>query len=236
MTNNLNRLFAWLTIMPIVVVIITELNKSVMIWHFRVVDLVDLILLAPFYLWILLRIHFTLGLSERVVGASCVLIACFLYGHAMHVTANSINTYITEVHQYREQVPGDAYDLIYFLDEDLSHLILFGSFFALLTIWSLNDSSLTSRNLSIQMIGLGMVQGIAQGIAMIEASKPLLPFVIAGTILIMLFIVSPIKSGIVRFYMISTAIFMILTPLGYWIVLGDLEQPSRLTFLLVDKM
>jgi len=55
----------------------------------------------------------------------------------MHVTGDSINSYITEVHpEHRLRVPDDVYELVYFLDEDLSHLLLFGAIFSLFGFWT----------------------------------------------------------------------------------------------------
>ncbi|MGB3715684.1 MAG: hypothetical protein WA996_14745, partial [Candidatus Promineifilaceae bacterium] len=57
----------------------------------------------------------------------------------MHVTGNAINTFATEVRDYRALLPDDLYRLIYFLDEQLSHAILFAAITGLIACWLIFD-------------------------------------------------------------------------------------------------
>lgn len=36
-----------------------------------------------------------------------------MYGHAIHVTGDTIHTYLTEIHNYKQYIPNDAYELVY---------------------------------------------------------------------------------------------------------------------------
>ena len=90
--------------------------------------------MAPFFIFILLGLHFKIfAQSHHYVTSwiSLVLICLFMYGHAMHLTGNAVNTYITEINNYMSLIPIDAYELIYFFDEKLGHMILYFSLFLL---------------------------------------------------------------------------------------------------------
>jgi len=64
----------------------------------------------------------------------------------MHWTANAINTYMTEYNlekQLRSQVADEVYNLIYFFDEHLGHLIFFSSLHAMISLWTIFHTSWT---------------------------------------------------------------------------------------------
>jgi hypothetical protein len=89
-------LLLWsLVLVPLSVTIITELNKTVLVWHMRIVDFTDLVLLAPFYLINLIAIHKVVfnNKNSHLSFLSFGLIGIIMYGHAMHLTGNTINTY-----------------------------------------------------------------------------------------------------------------------------------------------
>lgn len=227
-------LFALFTIVPVVIVVLIEWNKQVLVWHFRIVDFIDLVVLAPFFAVILYALHIEIMAhqSGKLQAISLGLVALFLYGHAMHVTANSINTFVTEVHDYRPRIPDDAYDLIYFLDETLSHYLIFTALFALLLLWSHTFRKLATRPTYMQraMLGLGLLQGGAQTIAMIEARKVCLSFGLA--VILGAYIYWQHRKGApsspIRVYVRGVAIALILTLVLYAVVVGDYTSPSEL--------
>lgn len=230
MTQKRTHLLAWFTLFPILITLVTELNKSQIIWRFRIVDLVDLVVLAPFYgvvLYALITIDTPSGLPTKA-SVGCLIL--FLYGHAMHVTANTINTYLTEVRDYREIVPDDAYDLIYFLDEDLSHLLIFGGLLALLMIMCAYEVRADAANPLWPVTVLGVIEGATLAIAMIEAAKPYLPFASA---IVSLAVLTHFNQGIwpqtpLSRYTLWMALGLLVTPVAYVLVFGSLTQPSEL--------
>ena len=231
-SSRVVRLLAWLTFVPIATVATVELNKTIVVWHIRIVDLVDLVVLAPFYFGVLFRLHRALRLSGSYSFASIGCITFFLYGHAMHVTANAINTYMTEVNDYRDSIPDDAYDLIYFFDETLSHYLLFTGLFSLFVVWCVSEQPLEAlEDRTLLSAGfLGGLQGIAQGLAMIEATKPYLPFVIAGLLVL---VILRLEHGIftrspLRRFTLWAAFGLIVTPPSYLLLVGSLAPPSTL--------
>lgn len=236
MTRHLISLFALFTLVPIATVLLLEWNKHVLIWHFRIVDFVDLVVLAPFYAAILFAIHVTLfGRSNQTATLHAVSLGCiavFLYGHAMHITANSINTFATEVNDYRERIPNDMYDLIYFLDETLSHYLIFVALFALLLLWGRLPFAidvLSSRERQV-MLGLGFFQGSGQAIAMVEARKAALAIGLAlGTwVYIAWHHRAAAGQTAMQQYIRGMAIALVLTLIIYVIVIGDFTSPSDL--------
>ncbi len=125
---------AFFTLGSMVVALGGEAFKTHLIWHIRFADFVDLVIIAPLYLFTLLLFHaqFLRGrASRRLRWVFLVLSILYLYGHAMHLTANTIDTFSTEIRDCRPLLPDDSYALIYFLDETLSHLIVFISRYSL---------------------------------------------------------------------------------------------------------
>ena len=95
----------------------------------------DLLGAAPLYIvsLIFLYNYFEVEKAPRWLRrVYLVLVILFFYGHAMHVTANAVNTFSTEIRDYKALLPQDMYALLYFLDETLSHLIVFISRYGLL--------------------------------------------------------------------------------------------------------
>jgi hypothetical protein len=232
----MTRWLSIFTLVPIATIVAVELNKRVLIWHFRLVDFIDLVVLAPFYLIALYNLHRTIKPKGIYNHLSIAGIATFLYGHAMHVTGNAINTFITEVHHYRNLIPDDSYELIYFLDENLSHYIIFIALFALLIIWCVAETRMESTRLLWPATALGVVEGIVQTIAMIEGSKPFLPFIIGTMMIVCLLWVGKKRGGIntpICRYALATAIGLLFAPLIYLVVVGSLTEPSELTRVLI---
>jgi len=132
--RSLTLYLALLTLVPIVLVVVTEVNKTVLIWHIRIVDFIDLVVQAPFFLIVLYLLYrlFLDDMPDPWFGFAAMAFGClFLYGHAMHVTANAINTYSTEINDYLNIIPSDTYALIFFFDERLGHLLIYTGLFSL---------------------------------------------------------------------------------------------------------
>ena len=72
---------------------------------------------------------------EQYRRAVTALILTFQVGRAVHISADAIHTYSTEVHpEYKDQLPADLLELIYFLDEDLGHWLLFIPYYSTLAL------------------------------------------------------------------------------------------------------
>jgi hypothetical protein len=67
--------------------------------------------------------------------AAAALILAFQVGRTVHCAADAIHTYATEIHpEYKMRLPTDLLELIYFLDEDLGHWLLFIPYYCLLAL------------------------------------------------------------------------------------------------------
>lgn len=226
-----------LALVPLIVTITTEQSKANLVWYIRIVDFVDLIFLAPFYLIILIAIHQIVFEKKNTALSlfSLGLISIFMYGHAMHLTGNAINTYSTEIRDYKPIIPPDTYELIYFFDEILGHLLIFGAIFFLLGIWSL-ECTLQDDNI-IQTFGSGLVFGLSYSVALIESGQPWLSFIaillLVGSnywkslkekrSLYNLWATNPITR-----FSITAMVSLVIGQIIYLIVFGSFIQPSHL--------
>jgi hypothetical protein len=112
-----------------------------------------------------------------------------LYGHAMHLAANAVNAFATEIRDYRAVLPDDMYALLYFFDEHLGHLLFFGGIHSLLGLWvwvGLEDpvGRMAPRQLA-WVIAAGVVEGATLAIALIEATYPWLGYVASAVLLVL---------------------------------------------------
>jgi len=186
--NRHGTLLAWLTVFTlgsVVITLIGEAFKTHLIWYMRFADFVDLLVVAPLYIVSLISFYAYFEARKgprwllRVLFALAILL---LYGHAMHVTANAVNTFSTEIRDYQALLPEDMYALLYFLDETLSHLIIFISRYGLfacllgLQITYTAPTSATSRFWPGMIVGL--LFGIWEAVVFIEGQKVLLGLVL----------------------------------------------------------
>jgi hypothetical protein len=236
-TKRLSLLLWMFTLVPILIVIIVEANKRILIGYMRIVDFIDLTVTAPFLLVISLAIHATIFSEKRsgkIYWFLLVLIGVFIYGHSMHVTANSINTYSTEIKDYRSIIPGDTYSLIYFLDEDLGHWLLYIGLFGALGLWTYENTIEVQKYSNVLICGA--LCGIAYSIAFIESSQVWLGPIIALW-LVSCSIVSARKkemsfyimwrSNLMTQFSIMIALFILIGLIGYYLITGGFIEPSQ---------
>lgn len=226
-----------LAVVPSLISVLTEINKTHLVWYVRVVDFCDLVVTAPFYLVSLISLHGLVVSRERrfAYWLGFALIGIFMYGHAMHLTANAVNTYSTEIRNYASVIPPDTYALLHFFDEDLGHWLSFGAYFALLGLWLWEDRFVGIPQ--IQTVFPGVLLGIALAIAVVESSHPWLGMV-ASVLLVGLALLRSLrehgtlvklwKDRPVGRFALAGASAMLVTELLYRIIVGDFTQPSAL--------
>lgn len=228
---------------PLLIAVATEIFKTHLIWYLRIVDFVDLLIVAPFYLVMLILLYERL-LAGRAPGYLRVLFSAssfvFMYGHAMHVTANAINTFSTEIRDYETILPEDTYALIYFLDEDLSHVLVFAALYCLLAALLMFERfSLPATDLETPLwppLGLGLIYGASQGFVFVEAGKALLAPILGATLGILWYWSWRRQHSKVHIYrhgpislFIAALIPAQLIAIGlYGLLIGSFIQPSRL--------
>jgi len=238
------RCLTLLALVPTIVTVLTELNKGIMIWRLRIVDMADLVILAPFYFIVLVWLREIFSQHDRSASFSRLslgFIALFIYGHAMHLTANVINTYITEVHNYRDLIPLDTYQLIYFLDERLGHALLFVGFFGVFLVCACSESKSSSSILPKREIAwlsaVGLLQGIAIGIALIEATLSIIAYVFPMAYAVFMSAIllkydqrlpDYLSRRPFALYLCAFCLDLILMPTAYMLLFGRFVQPSTL--------
>ena len=235
---------ALFTIGDIALTLLGEAFKTRLIWYLRFADMVDLVLVAPLYL-VSLVLFYEQFLNRAVAPwlrrAFLALAVIFMYGHAMHVTANAINTFSTEIRGYGAIIPADAYALIYFLDETLSHWIVFlarFSLFACLLELELGAQPAAERARSPWPgLALGAVYGVWQAIVFTEGQKVLLAPVVVLALGGLWFwqwrlsrkpLASFLRTGLATSFVAGLLPSMLLGLGLYALVVGGFTEPSKL--------
>lgn len=180
MDNRKGRSNLWLVALlialPIVLLIGREFFVGETIGNIRTVDAADIFILTPVYIGLLLyllQFMSVAGASTKLLLAFLVFAFLFIFSQGMHSTANSINTFSTEVRDYESILPKDLYSLVFFLDEQLSHLLVFTAVTGLMACWFIFDRSAIAQPLipylPLLIVTIGIIYGITQAYAVIEA-------------------------------------------------------------------
>ena len=174
--RRVNWFLLLLIVAPFALLIGREITKGGLIGYLRAADAGDLLLLSPLYIIILIYMLFYMsryGAPARIQMAFITFSFVFIFGQSMHFTANAINTFATEVNDYKDILPEDLYTLIFDLDERLSHWILLGGAIGLIAIWFLYDRKQLSPplfpNNLILIVLVGAIWGMMMAVSVIEA-------------------------------------------------------------------
>jgi hypothetical protein len=233
----------WLfVIIPVLAVVFGEELKTRLIWRFRVVDFIDLVFLSPFISIMLIYFNqqvFFEQKERKLYLVALGLMVLTLYGQAMHLTANAINTYSTEINHYQDQIPVDTYQLIYFLDEDLGHWLFYIGLIGSFGIWMVADSQDTGNIQRRVWYGTlpGALLGMSYSVSIIESSQPWLGFTGAVWLLgCALWSSSKLNLTLKMRWLgsiwvrigLTTALMLVIGELAYLIIMGSFVQPSQL--------
>ena len=179
--RRVNWFLVLLIVAPFFLLIAREISRGGLIGYMRVADVGDLLLLSPLYAVILIYLFFYMSRYQAPSGLLIAFIALgflFIFGQSMHLTANAINTFATEVNDYKDILPEDLYTLIFDLDERLSHWILLAAAIGLISIWFLYDRQLISPPVfpanPIIIVLVGVIWGMVMALSIIEARMVLL--------------------------------------------------------------
>ena len=171
-----------------VLTLIGEAFKRHLIWYIRFADMMELVGLVLLYLITLMLLGdlFVTGNTSRGLRRLFLILALvFLFGHGMRVASNSVNTFSTEIRDYRGIIPNDMYALIYFFDETLAHIVLYTARYALFAcLLGLEVGYLaTGPRPAPHWAGLavGILFGLWEAVVFVEGQKVLLaPFLAVG--------------------------------------------------------
>lgn len=169
-------LIAFLVLLPAALWLGREYLSGWLIAGMPAMNAADLVVLTPIYIAFLLTLWNTMQKygAPRWLGASfLVLSMAFIYGQGMHTTGNAIDTFATEVSDYREILPKDLYSLSFFLDGRLSYLVLFAAVVGLVGCWyAWNQGALAPPllpELPLILIPIGLLYGVTMAYAVLEA-------------------------------------------------------------------
>ncbi|RMG37359.1 MAG: hypothetical protein D6732_06805, partial [Methanobacteriota archaeon] len=166
----LAMVFVWI---QVTVVGLTFFNRHILIWNFRLIDFVDLVFLGPFFLFMFILMANSMEdpIPQKLRILSYIFFFLFFEGHSMHMTANAIDTFAFEVHDYA--IPSDLRALIHFLDEILGHALFFMGLFGLFQLMLKCETPLsymTNKTEKALLLSTGFLYGIGLTIAIIEAT------------------------------------------------------------------
>lgn len=157
-----------------------------------------------------------------------VAIALFLYGTGLHI-ANVIELSSREQHGVDS---GDVYDLVYFLDEGLSHYLQFVPLFFVIGWFVVHDRARRVEHASLAVF-FGVAHGVERAIGIIEGGKW---FLGAPTVLWLALAVTARvhrvgHAGFDEFFVRYAIAFCVTLPIAeisYRVQVGSFGQPSSL--------
>lgn len=155
-------------------------------------------------------------------------IAIALYGTGVHI-ANVVELYSR---QRAEVSSGDVYDLVYFLDEGLSHYLQFVPLFFVLGWFTLHDRTGRVEHRSIAVF-FGVGHGVERAIGVTEGGKW---FLVAPALVWLGWAAAARlrrvgRSGLDEFFVRYSLTFIVSLPaalVAYRIGIGSFDQPSAL--------
>ena len=242
--RHINWFLILLVVAPFGLLIAREISRGGLIGYMRLADVGDLLLLSPLYIILLIYMQFYMARYGAPAPIQIAFISfgfLFIFGQSMHLTANAINTFATEVRDYKEILPDDLYTLIFDLDERLSHWILLTAAMGLIATWFIYDNLRISppifpSNLLLIVL-VGAIWGAVMALSIIEARMVVfsIPVILALAGLwiyywrrsgqkLMDFALQRPYTGFVAVFIIFGLTFMFVWGLSY----GGFPQPSEL--------
>ena len=179
--NMQSKLYKYLSIflwMPIIIIITSELAFTGITFGIRTIDFIDICITGTFYIFIFgYTTHFLILNLKKPKLITTFIVLCLIYiaGHVLHFAGNTLNTLISEI--YEIKIQNNLYNIIYFIDEDLSHLLLFFSGYSVISLFtyiSLIQPKTKIDKTYIKHFFSGIGYASFQTLALISANKVIL--------------------------------------------------------------
>jgi hypothetical protein len=232
--------------------LIGEAFKTHMIWYIRFADLVEILVNSALYLVglvLLFEMFWQAQASPGLRRLFASLAIMFFIGHVMHFTANTINVFGTEINDYKALIPADLYALIYFLDENLSHIVLYLSRYALLACLLVLETAYLVKSASMQRMWVGglvvgALYGLWEAIVFIEGQKVwLVPiaFVILAAVWVWRWRKSGqtvgtfLKTGPITAFVTLELPCLVIGLIAYRLIMGGFGEPSQAGLLVLVR-
>lgn len=235
------------TIIPIIVLLLaTIVLRDATLSNLRIQDLLDLALVMPVYAVSLVFFYLYLfgepGASKTKLGGIFLFfVILFFEGHGMHFAANSINFQLAAVSGNPGAPSSGPANLVFFLDEILSHLFIFiallGLFALALVAEHRPERGALSRSSRWKIGLIGLLQGVFLILFALEARLAVPMVVWAIAVLLGISYSTGLNRGELSRYLqgrpLTTYIYYssISSVLGfilYFVVTGTLDEPSNL--------
>jgi len=220
------------------------------IWYIRIIDLVDITVMTIVYIsfFMYLQIIVVEKTNQYLLKLYQVFFLLFIGAHFMHFATNAVNTYAYEVMNYTagKEIPQDVASLLYFLDEELSHYIMFSSLFAMWLIviiarFITKAPSFPEKRPLAERIVIFLsviIFGAVFTISAIEARKAYFVIGLEVIVIILMLFISYIvttekifikirKDPIIQ-VMLFSIIFSLLFFLAYYLYFGGFIEPSEI--------
>mmetsp|Transcript_6199 Transcript_6199/g.26173 ORF Transcript_6199/g.26173 Transcript_6199/m.26173 type:complete len:242 (-) Transcript_6199:2303-3028(-) len=187
--NPLEWTIGLFVVLPIALFLVAEQCHDLYVFGLRAVELVDLLFITPSLVLALVSFHF-LFLEAKPRFSRClsmILIVVFAYFQAVHWTANLVNSFLTEwrLDLGKESVPIEFYELVYWLDEYASHLILFAALFGHLCLCVVKGKSVGHPVADARVLLFwGVIGGLSHACAFIESQHVQLSFILGIPLLV----------------------------------------------------
>ena len=168
--------------------LVGEAFKSRLVGSMRFADVEDMLVNGLFFLVALVLFNDLLVQGRAPRGLRLAFLALtilFMFGHGMRIAANSVNTFATEIRDYKSILPADMYALLYFFDENLAHMIIYLSRYALFACMLIFEvgclASPESARRQVGALAAGSLYGLWEAIVFLEGQKLyLVPLVMLG--------------------------------------------------------
>jgi hypothetical protein len=222
--------------------LVGEAFKTRLIGFMRFADFEELVINSLFYLVSLVMLNdlFFESKASRALRMTFVgLIVTFMIGQGLHIAANSVNAFSTEIRDYKSILPADMYALLYFIDENLSHVIIYLSRYGLFACILILDARYLSRSETARpqwlALGTGVLYGLWEAILFLEGQKLyLVPFVMLALGGVWIWLWRRSRQPLSTFWrsgtMIAFCVGLLVIPLGLllWFALtGSWCEPSQ---------
>ncbi len=203
------------------------------IWVFRIIDIFDIVLQTISLMIVVLYVYskYIYGKNKEVSVFYLIVSMMLIGGHMMHFAANAIDMHFREVLNQDPSVslPMSAYTLLHFLDEYLSHIIMFTALILIFSIGAIFDIDGNIKEAmwpdKIITIFSGIILGSGMGISVVEASIPIYMMVLTAICLASIVIYAKkherkISGHVFCLYVVTIFTFLIISSLAYIAVFG----------------
>jgi hypothetical protein len=239
-------------VLSVVVIAIRVLVRGLFLGPLGVEEIVDVVLSLPLFIGFVFFVNKSLSKTadsssleeisssklKKTNALGLISLFILILGYGIHLAANAINVYITELNDYKDLILEEVYNLIFFYDEFLGHLFIFLGFIGLSLVLVIKELYMPNKIIDVSNLSLitsyilWFFLGGILSIISIEATYFIKFMIGVSTLSLIVLQFLFIKRGIIlksiiyassiRFMCVGLIIFSIL----YYIIVGEFIPPS----------